>query len=116
VSDKALTWEDVICKVEGLRSLPDDWDGMGAAKPSPAAIDRTMQLCRFFAAFGWTLPFRVVPSPAGTVGFEWQGDDGQGRYYREIEVNTDGTADWMVVDENNHAEHGGLDQVEAQSP
>lgn len=70
---------------EELRKLEDDWDGLGALKPTTKSIDQAEVLCRVVKHFGFAVP-EVCPTTNGTVSLEWY--DGKG--YLEIEIERNG--------------------------
>lgn len=58
-----------------IAALPDDWDGCGSASVSRQAIIHSRAILSTLSAAG-SAPDQILPSPAGTVLFDWETDFG----------------------------------------
>jgi hypothetical protein len=94
-------WQQVVAALQPLRSLKPDWDGFGAAAPSLGVIYDAVRIAQRFGEMGSPPPTAVVPTPAGSILFAWEGAE-----YLEIEVRAPHRAEWMLVDEKGVASHG----------
>lgn len=81
-SGKPDLWPKRLDELLRIRTLMDDWDGLGALAPSTALVDSAIILADQLLRAGIDPPSRVVAGVNGTVILEWQQDG----VYTEIEV------------------------------
>jgi hypothetical protein len=92
--DRDYEWRRVIRTIYRMVELRDDWDGLGASAPTMEVLSSAIRLAEDkFKTLDYPAPTRVVATPAGTVGFEWQ----QGSIYTEAEVVRSGHSEWMQL-------------------
>lgn len=86
-------WGELTDDLLRIRSIERDWDGLGAETPDGALVDYAIDLLKELRrADELCPPTRIVATPAGTVLFEWQYDDG----YVEAEIVEPYRAEWML--------------------
>ena len=95
-------WSPIIERIEAIRQLRDDWDGLGAKAPSTELFLTAAVLVHFWMENKQTPPTRVVAGTAGTIIFEWQTPDGQ---YAEWEIDRPRHADIMLKMPGRPIEH-----------
>ena len=80
----------LLDQLEGLRRLPEDWDGYGAPAPSQAAYLKVRDLLDVYT------PDRVVPSAIGGIALYFKMTASDPPYYIEVGNSGDVTelADW----------------------
>jgi hypothetical protein len=92
--DRNAAWEKAIRKIRAMMALRDDWDGLGASAPSSAIVFHAMRLARRkLETPSYPAPTRVVATPSGTIGLEWQ----QGSVYTEAEIVGSNQSDWVQI-------------------
>jgi hypothetical protein len=92
--DRDSEWRRIIRKVYRMLALRDDWDGLGAKAPLVAIVIHAIRLAEGkLRTRDYPAPTRVVATPAGTIGFEWQ----QGAIYTEAEVVGPDQSEWMQL-------------------
>lgn len=69
-------WNEATDQLLAIRSLEDDWDGLGANAPATSLVDSALRLAGWLQGKGYLPPSRIVPSLTGTVLFEWQAGGG----------------------------------------
>ncbi len=79
-------WDRAIDTLLEIRTLKDDWDGLGAPAPAPVVVDTAIRLAGWMQGKDITPPSRVVQSLDGAVVFEWQSDGG--RTQLDVEVTS----------------------------
>lgn len=76
-------WDVVYRAINAMRDLSDDWDGDGAAAPSPPVVNNALRIAAALELQdGFPPPSRVLPSVNGTIVLEWT----FGGWHSEIEV------------------------------
>jgi hypothetical protein len=78
-----MTWTEVSDTIARMRTLEDDWDGLGCVAPEPGVIDYAMRIARFLQRLGMSPPCRAVAGVNGTIQLEWYTED---RGFLEVEV------------------------------
>jgi hypothetical protein len=73
-SGKPDLWPKRLDELMTIRTLTDDWDGLGAKAPSTELVDSAIILADGFLRAGIEAPSRVVAGVNGTVILEWQRD------------------------------------------
>ena len=92
--DRDSEWKKAIRKIHRMLALRDDWDGLGAKAPSSATVDHAIRVARAkLNTRDYPAPTRVIATPAGTIGLEWQ----KGPVYTEAEVGGSNQSDWMQI-------------------
>ncbi len=100
--DRDSEWKKAIRKIHSMLALRDDWDGLGAKAPSSAAVFHGIRLAiAKLETPDYPAPTRVVVTPAGTIGLEWQ----RGSVYTEAEVGESSQSDWMRIVPGRNTEH-----------
>lgn len=94
VSDPVSWLPSILRRMEGLLSLPDDWDRYGASRVQPGNFQRAfVLLCRIMLPA--TPPPALVPTGSGGIQLEWHragldveilvsGSDEDGLYVRDL--------------------------------
>jgi hypothetical protein len=95
-------WEPAVQKMVAFQNLGDDWDGPGAQPPSYELLCSAIGLAYTLCQQGIDPPNRVVPTPEGSVVFEWQDPDGT---YTEVEVVGWLSAEVMLIEPGTPAQH-----------
>jgi hypothetical protein len=95
-------WESAVQKMVAFQELEDDWDGQGAQAPTYEILCSAIGLAYTFHQQGVDPPSRVVPTPEGSVVFEWQDPDGT---YAEVEVVGWLSAEVMCIEPGKPAQH-----------
>jgi hypothetical protein len=86
-------WDQLTNDLLRIRNVERDWDGLGAEAPDAALVDYAIDLLKKLRRADELRPLtRIVATPAGTVLFEWQCDDG----YVEAEIVRPDRAEWML--------------------
>ncbi len=86
-------WKERTDDLLRIRRIKHDWDGLGAEAPDSALVDSAISLLeKLRRESDLAPPTRIVATPAGTVLFEWQYDDG----YEEAEIVEPYRAEWML--------------------
>lgn len=88
-------WEQTIQALIALRDLGEDWDGDGAAAPSPELLASAIGLAYLLEEGGSDPPTRVVAGTDGAVILEWQFPDGA---YGEIELTRPLQGDVLLME------------------
>jgi hypothetical protein len=101
VDPSADAWKKVIGKLYSMMSLSDDWDGLESPSPNPFIVAGAIELTRDLIAKDYPPPNRVVATPSGTVGFEWQISGS----YMEAELVTPYRSEWMRIEESMAPQH-----------
>ena len=84
VSEAEDIWKDAFDKLDCLRKLGNNWDGLGGEGPSDELIDSVVGLVNWVRRQGeLPPPSSITPSPGGTIVVEWEKQDGT---YLEAEV------------------------------
>jgi hypothetical protein len=110
-------WSRVVQRLEDLRSLRNDWDGLGALAPSTAIVRSAITLTNAFRREKWQAPSAAVATVAGTILFTWEKPHPflrPGMRYLEIEVSGPEQAELMIVTEDGKATHVDLNQEQNQ--
>lgn len=94
-------WKKAIGKLYAMFTLGDDWDGDGSPAPARPILVSAIELARTLHAPGFPPPTRVVATPSGTIGLEWQRPGA----YMEAEVVTAYRSDWMRIADGRPPEH-----------
>ncbi len=86
-------WEARFEDLVSIRTLHNDWDGMGAEAPLQELVDSALELFRLLRLpqSDTPPPSRIVASPLGTVVFEWHLDTS----YLEVEIPQPDFFQWM---------------------
>lgn len=89
----ARRWDLAIAKLNALRALEDDWDGLGSEAPPTELIDSAEEM---LTALRWghpgLVPTRVIATPDANVMFEWQA----GRMIMEAVIGAVGSASFVI--------------------
>jgi hypothetical protein len=94
-TDGSGKWEPVVREIISYQHLSDDWDGLGAKAPSLEVLASAVALAHLFHERGVNPPHCVVPSPDGSINFEWQGPEGA---VAEVEIDGPLHAEVMVME------------------
>jgi len=95
----ARAWDRVIEKLHALRSLQDDWDGLGSEAPPPELVDSAeLILDTFRRRHPRLIPTRVLATPDASILFEWQ----VGQMIMEAVISTLASADFMLEEPGEH--------------
>jgi len=94
-------WKKVIGKLFVMMSLRDDWDGLDSPAPHPGIVASAIYLAENLITEDYPPPTRVVATPSGTVGFEWQ----QPGVYMEAEIVMPYRSEWMQIAEGMSPQH-----------
>jgi hypothetical protein len=94
-------WRAAIGRLYTMMSLNDDWDGEGSPAPALGIVVSAIELANVLRALEYPPPTRVVATPSGTVGFEWQ----QSGVYTETEIVTSYRSEWMRIRDGEQPEH-----------
>ena len=87
-------WYRVFRALNDLLSLPENWDGYGAERPSVDYLEIAQQLLTQLNKRGEPAPARVVPLPTGGVLLDWQSSN----QYLEAEISDLHVIEWMRRD------------------
>jgi hypothetical protein len=101
-SEQTERWAEVIRRLDALRGLGEDWDGLGASGPSGELVDSAVGLAHLLRGRGGEVPSRVVAGTAGTVILEWQTSGGT---LCEVEIDRPFHADVMLLEPGQPAKH-----------
>ncbi|MGH9833350.1 MAG: hypothetical protein ACREBD_11345 [Blastocatellia bacterium] len=88
-------------KIAELAKLQENWDSYGSRPIQGAAIERTIELLRELSKFDLPLP-QIFPVPGGGIQLEWQ----NAKCELEIEVRSDGSVEFLIVDEEGKMREG----------
>jgi len=100
--ERLSRWDKIIRKIHAMLTLSDDWDGMGASPPPWSIVFSAVELaCAFRAVHDYPAPTRVTPTPAGTIGLEWQ----EPSVYTEAEIVALGQSEWMQIKDGEQPVH-----------
>jgi hypothetical protein len=58
--------------IDDIATLPENWDGHGAAAISPEASSHARQLLYLLTSLSFLPPPDITPTPSGTIGFTWE--------------------------------------------
>ncbi len=106
--ERVSRWNKTIRKMHAMLTLSDDWDGMGAIAPAWNIVFSALELAYALrAVVDYPAPTRVAPTPAGTVGLEWQ----QPSAYTEVEIVAPGHSEWMQIKDGEEPVHWAQDGV-----
>ena len=94
-------WDDVCEELRSLKSLGQDWDGLGAAAPRPDCVESAIA----WAESAERVPMAVVPNsvnaaPGGEVVLTWQ----RPGVYHEVEFAEPGVAEVFLKRDGAPAE------------
>jgi len=81
-------------QLDDLASLQPNWDGEDASVIAPAIIEAARSFLKRLPDDLASEPL-VVPSPSGTLQFEWETLPQPGQYYLEMEVETPTTIHYL---------------------
>lgn len=95
-------WKPIIDQLEHINQLEDDWDGLGAKAPEGEILKTAVGLVYFWIDNQLAIPTRAVAGTAGTIVFEWQGEDGT---YAEWEIDRPVHAEIMMRLPGKPVEH-----------
>lgn len=79
------TWDQAIDTLLRIRSLEENWDGLGAAAPAGQLVDSAIRLVVWMQGKDFYPPDRITATGDGTVVFQWRSADG-GRTKLDVEV------------------------------
>ena len=106
--ERVSQWNKIIRKIHAMLTLCDDWDGMGAIAPSWSIVFSALELAYALRETAhYPAPTRVAPTPAGTVGLEWQ----QPSVYTEAEIVAPGRSEWMQIKDGEQPVHWAQDGI-----
>ena len=94
-------WAEQFRRLDSLRELQDDWDGLEAKAPRAELVDSALVLGWILRQQGVAAPCRVVPGVNGTVLLEWQSEGA----YCEIEVTEPYRGEVMQILPGQPAQH-----------
>ncbi len=86
-----------IEQLEAMKSLPENWDGYGAAVPIPEAIELAkdfVQLLSKLQSRAFSSDIFVTPGRDGGALVEWSDSESE----HELEINADGTLGFLHID------------------
>jgi hypothetical protein len=110
-AERVSRWDRIIRKMHAMFLLGDDWDGMGAKAPSRDIVFAALELaCGLREVYDYPAPTRVAPTPAGTIGLEWQ----EPSIYTEAEIVASGRSEWMQIKDEEqpvHWTYGGISDI-----
>ncbi|MCU7883956.1 MAG: hypothetical protein KZQ82_07110 [Candidatus Thiodiazotropha sp. (ex Lucinoma annulata)] len=85
-----------------ISKLLPDWDGLGADVPNSDLYDTAVDLFNHLGKSNWEEPpSRILPSPEGTIIFEWTIDG----MYLEAEICEPWCIEWMQDEEGADPEY-----------
>jgi hypothetical protein len=91
----------LIEQLEAMRTLAENWDGYGAASPSPAAIELATEFVGLLEALNKVTSklstSNVSPARNGGVLIEWEDATRQ----HEVEINPDASISFLHLDKVN---------------
>ena len=94
-------WKERRVELMEIRRYEDDWDGYGAAAPSPRTVDLAIEFIRVLRARDHAdPPVRVALSPNGAIIIEWQRNGA----YREAKLDGSSTVQWMHAPQSGRPE------------
>jgi len=99
-----MQWSRITRELKEIKQLSDDWDGLGATAPTLNTWQRASQVfnaMRENSASDYGPPTRVVPSPEGTIVFEWQFQS----LFISAEVSDDNCIYWMFAADGDRSRH-----------
>jgi hypothetical protein len=102
--DVAKQWRRVLGQLHEIRSLQDNWDGMGAIAPPTAIVDSAIDvLYRLSKRREWREhpASRASVAPDGTVIIDWQG----GGNHLEAQLTAPNVWEWMHVFDDGRVVH-----------
>lgn len=99
--DDPLAVKTVVEKIAELARLSENWDSYGSRPIQPAAIEKTIELLRELSKFDLPLP-QIFPVPGGGIQLEWQNAERE----LEIELLSDGSVEFLIVDEEGEMREG----------
>jgi hypothetical protein len=100
--DRTQPWDSLLDRLLEIRTLKDDWDGLGAAAPRPEIVDSAIRFLKFLRRGQVSPPpSRVAPSSNGAVLFEWQ----SGGSYKEAEIEETHRVEWMELSADGSTRH-----------
>jgi hypothetical protein len=112
LEDKPSVWQRrVLGSLLRLKQLPQSWDSYGSPQLQYGAEAAAAELIASLAFLEPPLP-HVAPVPGGGVQFEWE----HGNKSLEIEVQPDGSMEYLVVTETGQAGEGPIAQKHTQVP
>jgi hypothetical protein len=94
-------WKKAIGRLYAMMSLTDNWDGEGSPAPDVGIVVSAIELAYALRGLDYPAPTRVMATPSGTVGFEWQ----QSGVYTETEIVTSYRSEWMRIRDGEPPEH-----------
>lgn len=101
-ADARSGWSHIVDELLAMYAMKDDWDGLGAEAPCPSLVRSAMHLVRLLRELPANpIPSRVVPTPIGTILFEWHP---AGRY-EEWEITEPYMAHCMLAQAESSAQH-----------
>lgn len=80
-----------------LEELPNNWDSYGSPKIQPQALDTAYILAEFIELEGIPAP-NICPVPGGGIQFECE--NATVTRELEIEINSDGSIDFLKIDKD----------------
>ena len=112
LQDKASLWQRrVLGNLLRLKHLSQSWDTYGSPQLQYGAEAAAAELIASLSVLEPPLP-HVAPVPGGGVQFEWE----HGNRSLEIEVQPDGSMEYLVVDATGEALEGSIAQKHIQVP
>ncbi len=101
-------WQiDTIKKLDQLLDLPRDWDSYGSSPPSEISVKAAVRLI-LDIDFEYFVSPRIVPVSGGGVQLEWS----LGSRDVEIEINDEGSAEYLECSLGKPIEEGPISLVE----
>jgi hypothetical protein len=101
VDETKSRWRKTIGQLHAMLTLTDDWDGDDSPAPAPEIVRSAIDFAQMLRDEDYPPPTRVIATPSGTVGFEWQ----QPSVYTEAEMVTPYRSEWMQVKDGARPDH-----------
>lgn len=92
-------------RLKELAALPVNWDGYGSNSIEQAVIEIAQNLLSDFAKLNMPEP-KILPVPGGGIQLEW---DNAG-VELEVEILTDETIEYLIVDKEGKMHEGQMSQ------
>ncbi len=102
LDSKMHQWQKIVESLYAMLSYREDWDGMGSPSPDRDIISSAIGLLSQLKVIPeYPVPTRVVATPAGTIGIEWQLPD----RYLEVEITEPKLSQWMMIGDGEMPAH-----------
>lgn len=101
-----------LLKVQAFGAYSPNWDSYGSPPPTSTAQGRALLLLAFGRLFFHDLPEpQIAPSPGGGIQIDWTHDNRD----LEISILPNGTAEYLLVENDNPLEEGTLSYLRVDS-